>query len=135
MNFPEREEGQGLVEYALILVLVAIVVIAILTILGPQVVLVFARVAGGLRGDFIDVANNDMAVVVGFTSNPGCTQLTNFRFVKVDNNGQIITNSNVSAQLLEDGVPSGNLLGAADNTGIVTVGGTISVGSCNVTMR
>jgi pilus assembly protein Flp/PilA len=34
---PEREEeGQGLVEYALILVLVAIVVIAILAILGPQ---------------------------------------------------------------------------------------------------
>ena len=32
-----REEGQGLVEYALILVLVAIVVIAILALLGPQI--------------------------------------------------------------------------------------------------
>ncbi|MCL5950812.1 MAG: Flp family type IVb pilin, partial [Chloroflexi bacterium] len=32
-----REEGQGLVEYALILVLVAVVVIAILTLLGPQI--------------------------------------------------------------------------------------------------
>ncbi len=34
MLFLNREDGQGLVEYALILVLVAIVVIAILTLLG-----------------------------------------------------------------------------------------------------
>jgi pilus assembly protein Flp/PilA len=37
MLFVPREEGQGLVEYALILVLVAIVVIAILTLLGPTI--------------------------------------------------------------------------------------------------
>ena len=35
MLYLPREEGQGLVEYALILVLVAIVVIAALMILGP----------------------------------------------------------------------------------------------------
>lgn len=43
-----RDDGQGLVEYALILVLVAVVVIAILTILGPQVGNVFSRVVDGL---------------------------------------------------------------------------------------
>ena len=32
-----REEGQGLVEYALILVLVALVVIIMLVILGPAI--------------------------------------------------------------------------------------------------
>ena len=32
-----REKGQGLVEYALILVLVAIVVIAVMMILGPTI--------------------------------------------------------------------------------------------------
>ena len=37
MLFLPREEGQGLVEYALILLLVAIVVIAILVMLGPVV--------------------------------------------------------------------------------------------------
>lgn len=37
MLFLPREEGQGLVEYALILLMVAIVVIAILVILGPVV--------------------------------------------------------------------------------------------------
>ena len=48
MLFLHREEGQGLVEYALILVLVAIVVIAILTILGPQIGNVFSQVTNAL---------------------------------------------------------------------------------------
>lgn len=43
-----RQRGQGLVEYALILVLVAVVVIAVLTLLGPQVGNVFSRVNAGL---------------------------------------------------------------------------------------
>ena len=43
-----REEGQGLVEYALILVLVAVVVIAILSVLGPQIGNVFSNVNGRL---------------------------------------------------------------------------------------
>jgi pilus assembly protein Flp/PilA len=44
MLFMPREEGQGLVEYALILVLVAIVVIAILTLLGPAIGNVFSTI-------------------------------------------------------------------------------------------
>ena len=48
MLFLNREQGQGLVEYALVLVLVAVVVIAILTILGPQVGNVFSRITSGL---------------------------------------------------------------------------------------
>ncbi len=43
-----REEGQGLVEYALILVFVAIVVIAILTLLGPQIANIFSRITNGM---------------------------------------------------------------------------------------
>lgn len=49
MLYLPREEGQGLVEYALILVLVAIIVIAILMVLGPQIGNVFSRVTSGLR--------------------------------------------------------------------------------------
>jgi pilus assembly protein Flp/PilA len=45
-----REKGQGLVEYALILVLIAVVVIAILTVLGTQVSTVFSQITSGLRG-------------------------------------------------------------------------------------
>lgn len=44
MLFLPREEGQGLVEYALILVLVAVVVIAILTLLGPTIGNVFSSI-------------------------------------------------------------------------------------------
>ena len=44
MLFNPREEGQGLVEYALILVLVAVVVIAILTLLGPSIGNVFSTI-------------------------------------------------------------------------------------------
>lgn len=47
MIYLPRDEGQGLVEYALILVLVAIVVIAILAILGPQIGNIFSRITNG----------------------------------------------------------------------------------------
>jgi pilus assembly protein Flp/PilA len=44
MLFLPREEGQGLVEYALILVLVGIVVIVILAILGPSIGNIFSNI-------------------------------------------------------------------------------------------
>jgi pilus assembly protein Flp/PilA len=44
MLFLPREEGQGLVEYALILMLVAIVVISILLLLGPIIGNVFSNI-------------------------------------------------------------------------------------------
>jgi pilus assembly protein Flp/PilA len=40
-----REEGQGMVEYALILVLIAVVVLLILTTLGKQVNKVFSNIS------------------------------------------------------------------------------------------
>lgn len=43
-----REEGQGLVEYALILVLVAIVVIAVLALLGPAIGNVFSQIINAI---------------------------------------------------------------------------------------
>ncbi|MCU0511529.1 MAG: hypothetical protein MUE40_03070 [Anaerolineae bacterium] len=48
-HWKTQERGQGLVEYALILVLVAVVVLAILSILGPQVGNIFSRVTSALR--------------------------------------------------------------------------------------
>ena len=49
MLFSPRERGQGLVEYALILVLVAIVVIAALLLLGPVVGNAFSTVNKSLN--------------------------------------------------------------------------------------
>ena len=48
MLFLPKERGQGLVEYALILVFVAIVVIAILLLLGPVVGNVFSNIVTNL---------------------------------------------------------------------------------------
>ena len=44
----KTEEAQGLVEYALILVLVSIVVIAVLALVGPQIGVVFSQIRNAL---------------------------------------------------------------------------------------
>jgi pilus assembly protein Flp/PilA len=49
MLFLPREEGQGLVEYALILVLIAIAVIIVLGLLGDQVSAVFEEITNALN--------------------------------------------------------------------------------------
>lgn len=47
-RFFSREKGQGLVEYALILFLIAVVVIAVLTLVGGKVKDTFQSVADSL---------------------------------------------------------------------------------------
>ena len=44
----DREEGQALVEYALLLSLIAVVSIGILTVLGGQVSTIFQKVSNAL---------------------------------------------------------------------------------------
>jgi pilus assembly protein Flp/PilA len=46
---PREREGQGLVEYALIVVLIAIAVIALLALLGGQVGNVYSRIVSSLN--------------------------------------------------------------------------------------
>ncbi len=48
-RLPHNDEGQGLVEYALILVLVAVVVIAILALLGPAIGNIFSNIIDSLN--------------------------------------------------------------------------------------
>ncbi|NLG96409.1 MAG: Flp family type IVb pilin [Chloroflexi bacterium] len=48
MLFAPKEKGQGLVEYALILVLIAIVVIVALSALGPIISDIFNKIADAL---------------------------------------------------------------------------------------
>ncbi len=45
----KRRDGQAMVEYALILVLIAVVVIAALLILGGQIKNIFNSIAGALH--------------------------------------------------------------------------------------
>ena len=48
LYLPEEREGQGLVEYALIIVLVAIVVIVLLSVMGGTINNVFSRISNSL---------------------------------------------------------------------------------------
>ena len=48
MLFHAQEKGQGLVEYAIILVFVAIVVIAIMRLIGPKVGNIFSTINSSL---------------------------------------------------------------------------------------
>ena len=48
MLFAPKEKGQGLVEYAIILALVAIVVIAVMRLLGPKIGNTFSTIANSL---------------------------------------------------------------------------------------
>jgi pilus assembly protein Flp/PilA len=46
----ERRRGQAMVEYALILVLIAVVVIGVLLLLGGQIKSIFTSISGALAG-------------------------------------------------------------------------------------
>ena len=48
MLFHPQERGQGLVEYAIILVLVAVVVVAIVRLLGPKIGNTFSTINSSL---------------------------------------------------------------------------------------
>jgi pilus assembly protein Flp/PilA len=49
MLFPLREEGQGLVEYAMILIFIAIALIIALTLTGNAISNLFSRVAAAFN--------------------------------------------------------------------------------------
>jgi pilus assembly protein Flp/PilA len=107
------EKGQGLVEYALILVLVAIVVIAVLLILGPQIGSIFSRVNTVLGGGTLISASterhggghgNDVDITVtvirattvtvtdsqsGQTTDLSCSSTCSHTFTSIDDAGEI----------------------------------------------
>jgi len=49
MLFKPAEKGQGMVEYALIIVLVAVVLIVVLALVGSQISTVFSQIVSGLK--------------------------------------------------------------------------------------
>lgn len=48
MLYLPQEEGQGLVEYALILVLIVIIVMIVVTLIGPVVADMYSTIMAGL---------------------------------------------------------------------------------------
>ena len=135
VKIPKREEGQGLVEYALVLVLVAIVVIVILTQLGSLIVLAMATIIGSFTDQQVTGSGQEGIVVSGSTGVDGgggnCTlDATNTSFVLVQD-GNIITNSTENVTFSTGDSRSV----AIGNSGIGTANlGTIST-SCPINLR
>jgi pilus assembly protein Flp/PilA len=50
MFFAPKEKGQGLVEYAIIIALVAIIVIAVMRLLGPKIGNTFSSISNSIPG-------------------------------------------------------------------------------------
>ncbi len=58
-----REDGQGLVEYALILVLIAIVVVIALTVMGGTLTTTYARIIGGVNGQTFSGSGHEFVIL------------------------------------------------------------------------
>lgn len=48
MMYLPREEGQGLIEYAMIIMMVAIIVVVVLTLMGPTIGNMYSNVMNNL---------------------------------------------------------------------------------------
>lgn len=115
MITPSRQEGQGLVEYALILVLVAIVVIAILLLLGPTIGNVFSNVVAVLEDASGGGGGGGGSQVVTITlfnasGSPGalggCDVRADVVRVKVTKDGSPVSGASVSVALKVPGAQS-----------------------------
>ena len=133
-----REEGQGLVEYALLLVLVAIVVIAILALLGNQINGVFARVIAALNGQEMTGTGTEY-VITGMDAsatgtNPFCTVTVSNMRVTVFVDGQVAgAGESVSGNVSFSGGSGGSTSGTTGSNGMATLSNVSGSGNCSGT--
>ncbi len=138
----KRERGQGLVEYALILVLVAVVVIAALVLLGPQISSAYNRVITGLGGTVPYTYTITSGPTISTSYSSGlCTYKLSMK-VKVTDGGTAKSGASVSVSVA-GGAAAGsppakttNSSGVAEweNTAIKSVGGACQSGSSTVSV-
>ncbi len=137
-SYHRRAEGQGLVEYALLLVLVAVVVIGILVLLGPTISGVFATIIATLNGQPLNGAGTEY-VITGLDASaagsfPFCTVTVSGMEVTVFVNGQLAgAGVNVSGSVTFDGGAGGATSGATDNGGTATHTPVSGGGNCSGT--
>ena len=134
MRIPQKEEGQGLVEYALLLVLVAIVIIVILALMGRTVTTVFAQVYAGLNGQALDGSGKEYVVTNINASATGATvcTVTVSADVVVFIDGQLAGAGEGVSGTASFPPGSGNVSGTTDNSGVASVS-TSGSGACSGT--
>ncbi len=134
-NIPKREEGQGLVEYALVLVLVAIAAIVILAVLGSAVALVFVRVIGGLNGQSITSSGVEYIVLsadISVTGGGGsCNVTISDATVAVLSDGEMLEDSATGSIAISASGGSSSMSGTTNNLGIASgLSGSLGGVSC-----
>ena len=129
------EEGQGLVEYALILVLVAITVIVVLSLLGNSVNGVFFDVDTALSGQSVSGSGTEY-VVGGFSASSSggpmvCSVETSAFTVTVFQNGEPAANQSVSVSISATGGSSGSASATTNANGQASFNSQTVSGNCS----
>ncbi len=138
----KRERGQGLVEYALILVLVAVVVIAALVLLGPQISNAYNRVITALGGTVPYTYTITSGPTISTSYSAGICTYSLSMSVKITDGGSPVSGEAVSVSV-SGGAAAGsaptkttNSSGIAEwtNTAIKSVGGVCQSGSSTISV-
>ncbi len=125
-SLPPRERGQGLVEYALILVLVSVAVIAIMIFLGGSVGGVFEEVTTNLSGQTIEGVGTEY-IIGGFsvttTGGPSeCTvSISDVNVTRYDNGERAAAGQNVTVSVTISGGPGTGGSGTTDANGVAVI--------------
>ncbi len=136
MRIRKKEEGQGLVEYALLIVLVAIVIVVVLALMGRTVTTVYAQIIAGLNGQTLDGTGTEYVVTnVGVTvSNPpSCTVKVGGKVVVFEDGQLGDAGIGVSGTASWSGYGGGPVSGTTDSSGTATVGPISNSGNCTGT--
>ncbi len=142
MKIRWHEKGQGLVEYALLLVLIAVVVLGVLVLLGPQISSAYSRVITALGGTVPHTYTITSGPSISASSSSGVCTYSLTMQVRVTDGGSPVSNETVSVSV-SGGAAAGspasvttNASGIAiwSNTEIKTVGGACQSGTSTVSV-
>jgi pilus assembly protein Flp/PilA len=135
MRFSKKEEGQGLVEYALLLVLVAVVIIVILALMGRTLTTVYAQVLAGLNGQTLDGAGTEYVVTgVGAQVSgaaPFCTVAISGTVIVFEDGQLAGAGIGVNGSASWSGGSGGSVSGSTDGNGTASVSGASGSGNCS----
>ena len=134
MRIPRRkEEGQGLVEYALLLVLVAIVIVVVLALMGRTVTTVYAQIYAGLNGQDLAGTGTEYIVTgvdVQVTGSGLCSVAVRGTVTVFEDGDLVGAGIGVSGTGFWEG-DSGPVSGTTNGSGTANVGPASGTGGCS----
>lgn len=126
-KFNTEEKGQGLTEYALILVLVGMAVIAIMSLMGDTIKIAQAQVIGGMNDRNLDngsmILDYNVISTETFSSGSCRTTVEDMRIISVNGNGRLLDTS--SQTFATSGTPR-FFVAERESKGIFVTSGEVS---------